>query len=205
MPQAETKHARTLDDLRRTICMVRPGEELTLHENKLTEIYGLSRTPIRQILQRLSYERLVETRSGVGTAAVALRQENRARDLLVHHGIMQAILLLDIPELSIAQHSDILALAGIASMMDESDRDVHYDVRKRLHNVLSDLIPDPILLDAFSASYWRIVRWHMWEMARNAEETSKSFRNLIVHISEYEPRNGLDLFRRLIEAERFQA
>lgn len=197
----DTKHATALESIRRTICMAPPGEELLLHETALTEQYGMSRTPIRQILQRLAYERLVETKSGVGTAVVSLREEHRGRDLLVHRGIMQAVLPLGIARLTIAQHSDILALAGIASMIEDGDRDLQFDLRHRLHDMLSSLIPDPILLDTFSASYWRIVRWHMHDLTVDPAGTSNAMRNLITQIAGYQSRDGADLFLRAVEAE----
>lgn len=200
--QFDTKYARTLEDLRRIICMATPGEDLTLHETALTARYGMSRTPIRQILQRLAYERLVETKSGVGTVVTPLREDQHQRDLLVHCGLLEAVLSLDVPELTIAQHSDVLALAGIASMVKDGDRDLQYDLRHKLYSVLSSVIPDPILLDAFSASYWRIVRWHMRDLVTNPQNASEAFRALLKHISGYEPRSSRDLFRRVIESEK---
>lgn len=54
-------------ELRERICLLRypPGEMLS--ENALAEEFGVSRTPIRQALQRLEYEGLVVSRHGVGT------------------------------------------------------------------------------------------------------------------------------------------
>lgn len=197
----DTKHTRTLDDLRRNICMAQPGEDLVLHETALTAQYGMSRTPIRQILQRLAYERLVETRSGVGTVVVALQEAQRKRDTLTHKGILQAALLQDLPDLSIAEHSDILALGGIASMVGEDDRGLQYDVKSRLHGLLSGLIPDPILQDAFSASYWRMVRWHMRDLAVDATAATGRLRAFIERIAAYEARNSRDLVSRIVEGD----
>lgn len=203
--QFDTKHARTLEDLRRIICMATPGEDLTLHETTLTARYGMSRTPIRQILQRLAYERLVETKSGVGTVVTPLREEQHHRDLLVHSGLLEAVLSLDVPELTIAQHSDVLALSGIASMVEDGDRDLQYDLRHKLYSVLSSVIPDPILLDAFSASYWRIVRWHMRDLKTDTQNAGEAFRALLKHISGYEPKSSRDLLRRVIDSEKAAA
>ncbi|MEO9527840.1 GntR family transcriptional regulator [Roseibium sp.] len=203
-PQTESKHAHALEALRRSICLATPDEDMVLHETALTAEFGMSRTPIRQILQRLAYERLVETRSGVGTAVVPLRPENRARDALVHKGILEAVLLLDLPKLSITQHSDILAISGLASLAGEDDRDLQYDIRSRLHALMSALIPDPILRDAFSASYWRIVRWQMSDLAADAPAAAEALRGLVRHLASYEAQNSIDLFNRVIEAEKLQ-
>lgn len=197
----DTKYTGTLDDLRRTICMAPPGEDLVLHETSLTVQYGMSRTPIRQILQRLAYERLVETRSGVGTVAVALREENRIRDLVTHRGILDAILLHDLPEMTVAQHSDVLALAGMVSMAKDDDRDLQFDIRTRMQMLIAGLVPDPILRDTFSSSFWRLVRWHMRDLSTNATEAAAALRRLVGSMAAYEPRNSQDLVRRLADAE----
>ena len=199
----DSKYTVTLDALRRTICMCAPGEDLVLHETSLTAQYGMSRTPIRQILQRLAYERLVETRSGVGTMAVPLLEENRERDLLTHRGILQAVLLHDLPDLTIAQQSDILALAGMASMAGDGarDRDLQYDIRNRLHVLLAGLIVDPILKDTFSASYWRVVRWHMQDLATAPDAASDALRALVGEIAQDRHESSRELFRRVLEGE----
>ncbi|MBN9672578.1 GntR family transcriptional regulator [Labrenzia aggregata] len=181
--------------------MAPPGEDLILHETTLTAQYGMSRTPIRQILQRLAYERLVETKSGVGTVVVAMAEDNRNRDLVTHRGILQAVLLHQLPPLTIAQHSDILALAGMASMLEDEDRDLHYDLRNRMHALLAEVIPDPILRDTFSASFWRVVRWHMQDLASDKKGAAETLRNLIRHIAGYTPRDSTDLFRCVIDGE----
>ena len=48
----------------------RPGELLV--ETELASEFNVSRTPIRQALQRLDYEGLVETRNGVGTTVTGV-------------------------------------------------------------------------------------------------------------------------------------
>jgi len=58
--------------LRDRICLLRyrPGELLV--ETELASEFNVSRTPIRQALQRLDYEGLVETRNGVGTTVTGV-------------------------------------------------------------------------------------------------------------------------------------
>lgn len=47
-----------------------PGE--ALREEELAEEFGVSRTPIRQVLQRLEYEGLVTTKHGIGTLVMTV-------------------------------------------------------------------------------------------------------------------------------------
>jgi DNA-binding GntR family transcriptional regulator len=53
--------------LRERICLLRYPPGTLLVETELAGEFNVSRTPIRQALQRLEYEGLVETRNGVGT------------------------------------------------------------------------------------------------------------------------------------------
>ena len=46
-----------------------PTSGMVRHEGALATEFGMSRTPIRQVLPRLADERLVETKSGVGAIA----------------------------------------------------------------------------------------------------------------------------------------
>jgi DNA-binding GntR family transcriptional regulator len=53
--------------VRDRICVLEYPPGMLLGEVALAKEFGVSRTPIRQVLQRLEFERLVETRNGVGT------------------------------------------------------------------------------------------------------------------------------------------
>lgn len=53
--------------VRDRICLREYDEGYVIHETNLAVEFSVSRTPIRQVLQRLVFEQLVETRNGVGT------------------------------------------------------------------------------------------------------------------------------------------
>lgn len=195
----ESKHSLALEALRRRICLADPNEETVLHESALTEEFGMSRTPIRQVLQRLAYERLVETRSGVGTVVVALDPEAKPRDKKVHEGLLRAVLLFDLPTMSVTQHSDVFAISGLASLVQPDDKELLFDIKKRLHDVISAQIPDEILRDAYAASFWRMVRWQMAEFAEDPISTTSQLQKSVQHLNGYEPRNSNDLVRRAME------
>ncbi|GAA0779197.1 GntR family transcriptional regulator [Roseibium denhamense] len=197
----DSKYTRTLDSLRRSICLAAPGAGMTLHETALTAEFGMSRTPIRQVLQRLAYERLVETKSGVGTVVTALKAENRERDRLVHAGMLRTAAELDIAELTIAQHSEVLALDGMMALATETDRALQFDVFSKIHGLLSELVPDLILQAAVSASFWRNVRWHMADQAENAGVALTALKRMTTLLTSYEARNGKDLILRLADGQ----
>ena len=53
--------------IRDRICLLQYPPGTMLSENQLAEEFGVSRTPIRRVLQRLEFEELVVSKQGVGT------------------------------------------------------------------------------------------------------------------------------------------
>lgn len=72
------------------LCSLRYLPSQTLSEAALAEEFGVSRTPIRQVLQQLALFGLVESRNGVGTVVTEVNRE-RALELF---GIRKHIALL---------------------------------------------------------------------------------------------------------------
>lgn len=64
--QAE-RFDRIYKEIRGRICLLEYEPGTLLNEGLLAEEFGVSRTPVRNVLSRLNYEGLVETRNGVGT------------------------------------------------------------------------------------------------------------------------------------------
>ncbi len=192
----KTKSEIALASLRKKICLEAHEGEHILHETKLAEEHSMSRTPIRQILQRLAYERLVYTKSGVGTVVTPLLDAERKSNLVTHHGVLQTIKLHQPADLSLSDHSDIVALKSMAESMPKGALDVHYTILERLHGILVGLIGDPLLADTFSASHWRIVRWHMKDVHTNQEKADLDLMQLISSIAGYRPYSALDLLNR---------
>ncbi|MBE3638823.1 GntR family transcriptional regulator [Mangrovicoccus algicola] len=192
-----SKAETALDSIRRDICIHASDGETVLHETELSRRFGMSRTPIRQILQRLAYERLVQTRSGVGTVVTPLLEQDRLRDLRSYKGIIDAILRHDLPALSVSQHADILALEGFARSMQPDDPELQYELLTRLHAGLAQLVEDPVLADAFSASFWRAVRWYMRDLAADPGRATERLKGQIADITGYADRRAADLFARV--------
>ncbi|WP_421723603.1 GntR family transcriptional regulator [Bauldia sp.] len=194
----QTKPEFALEALRKRICLADPTEALPLHEGMLAEEFGMSRTPIRQVLQRLAYERLVEIRSGVGTVATPMDPANRSRDIVTHQEILRAILAHPPAELSVSQHADVIALGALIAGAEDLDPSLHFELRARLLAVLAGLVADPILKDAFQAAHWRVIRWHMRDVALDRVQAFKSTQRLANSVAAYHARNGGDLFSRIL-------
>ncbi|WPZ22852.1 GntR family transcriptional regulator [Sulfitobacter faviae] len=154
--------AAIAEALRTDICLNRNIADGMLHEVALAQRFGVSRTPIRQALQRLAYERMIAVKSGVGSVVTPLDAPMRADDIRAAVAIIEAAGKCAAP--SPAPTAHFMSLAGILGMMDLAPLDnaeAFFDIRARLLNALSEMIENPILSDAFRAAYWRLIRWSL--------------------------------------------
>ncbi|MCB0214058.1 MAG: GntR family transcriptional regulator [Anaerolineae bacterium] len=67
-PTKATSQFQTMyQEIRDRICLLQYPPGTMLSENKLAAEFGVSRTPIRRVLQRLEFEGLVVSKQGIGT------------------------------------------------------------------------------------------------------------------------------------------
>lgn len=155
----ETAPKRTVGEiyreLRERICLLdlEPGERLP--EEALAAEFGVSRTPIRQVLDRLEHERLVVQRPGAG-ASVAVVDTKEVRDVWA--------VRLKIGELV----GDFVRLPASAAVLAE------------LTSILEDVeqIRETRDLRALGALY---NRYHEAVLAAYASETLRRIHDLLYH------------------------
>lgn len=102
-------------ELRERICLLDYEPGARLREEPLAEEFGVSRTPIRQVLARLEHERLVESSPGSG-ATVAIIDSKEIRDVWAVR-MKIADLVADFVRLPAPAE----ALAELAAIRDELD------------------------------------------------------------------------------------
>jgi DNA-binding GntR family transcriptional regulator len=117
---------------------LRPGQQLS--ENELAARLGISRTPIREALVRLSDDRLVEIVPQLGTF-VSLISEDGVRDAqFIREALECAAVRLAAER---ATRADVDALTGILSrqreVRDRGDYDRFYVLDDELHSALCEL------------------------------------------------------------------
>ncbi|MFD1510518.1 GntR family transcriptional regulator [Lacimonas salitolerans] len=158
------------DAIRKRICLQPQDEQSLLLEGVLADEFGVSRTPVRQALQRLAYEGLIDVRTGVGSVVSPLDPAQRGMHFAVHGELLGLVARL--PDARVPQ--DIARPLGLIGAQDPSGRpmDVEdvYAVLTDLNALLSRLIPDPVIADAHLVSGWRIVRWLLADL-RNGNGT----------------------------------
>jgi DNA-binding GntR family transcriptional regulator len=60
-------------EIRDRICLLTYPPGTVLREADFANEFGVSRTPVRQVLQRLQFEGLVEAKNGVGTIVTGVQ------------------------------------------------------------------------------------------------------------------------------------
>ncbi len=168
-------------EIRRRICTLEyaPGE--ALKETALAEEFGVSRTPMRQVLQRLEFESLVESRRGVGTLVTrvefdALREVYELRMKLAEM----------IGELSprAPTAEDIAAMevleARCRALRDTQDSREFAALNLDFHECLMTLVGSAPLRETLSRQFHRTARiWLSWDEALDwAEEIDRFEREI---------------------------
>ncbi len=154
------------DALRKRICLEPPTASPVLHEQTLAIEFGVSRTPVRQALQRLAYERLVEVRSGVGTVVSPLDEARRDDDIKLAFALLRVAAEIegDRP-LSVEVNTYINALERQVSAADTIDLETNFTIRATSLQMITDEMSNDILGEALKAALWRLFRWRMAEAA----------------------------------------
>lgn len=154
--------------LRQDICLSPAEADGMLHEGSLAQRFNVSRTPIRQALQRLAYERMITVKSGVGSVITPLEEDQRADDLHAACALIEAVAACapDAPA-SMDHLREFAGMSGVAEFGELSRPEEFFDLRARLLEALAALIENPILEDAFRAAYWRLIRWRLRDLAED--------------------------------------
>lgn len=155
------------DALRKRICLEPPTASPVLHEQALAVEFSVSRTPVRQALQRLAYERLVEVRSGVGTVVSPLEESNRDNDIQLAFALLGVAAEIEGDKpLSVEANSYIIALERQVSNADQIDLETNFTIRATSLQVITREMSNDILAEALKAALWRLFRWRMAEAAQ---------------------------------------
>lgn len=149
------------ETIRDRICLLEYAPGSLLRESALAAEFGVSRTPIRETLQRLALEGLVESRNGVGTLVRPLNFEE-IEDIYE----MRLRIAPLIGELSprpilashIAETEDLLARAR--ALTADFDLREYWNVNHDLHFIVGKLIGNVALAEMWDRFYFQAAR--MW-------------------------------------------
>lgn len=141
--------------------MMDAAQTHVLYENSLAEEFGVSRTPVRQVLQRLAYEHQVETRTGIGTVVPPLDPDGAAQDFQMLAGMLDLAGQTADPSFDatardlLAQLETLVEPVAPAQTMDAS---TVFALNSWLIAFARSLNPEPIMGDAAASLHWRALR-----------------------------------------------
>lgn len=151
--------------LRVQVCQLEPGDELSLPEVELAKRFGVSRTPIRQVLQTLQRQRLVEIRAGAGARVPPLDAKDRAFLFLLYQDLeviaAKHAIGVPVPRETMAQ---LRAIHEVAQTIKQPKVDDYVELGVRLHRAIMTCVENDILRDSISTTYWRLLRWRVKEV-----------------------------------------
>lgn len=157
-----------LQTLRFRICREDPETSIMLHEGKLAQEFGVSRTPIRQVLQRLAFEHLLETRSGIGTVVSPLQPVERGLHFTMLADMLRLCRVCAAPVLDLPSRVLAGTIAGLLRGRDANAEETYFEIRMQMLELVSGLLRDPIASEAHAAMHWRVIRWRMQAVRRDA-------------------------------------
>ncbi|MCP3689035.1 MAG: GntR family transcriptional regulator [Gammaproteobacteria bacterium] len=157
--QAE-RFDRIYKEIRERICLLDYQPGTLLNEGLLAEEFAVSRTPVRNVLLRLNYEGLVETRNGVGTIVTDLdfKMFKDIYELRMRLAEMAGDLSPLEPSSKVVEALDDLRFRterlGEASL----DQRGYANICNELHELLLDQIGNHALRETTDLLYYRAAR-----------------------------------------------
>lgn len=180
-----------LQELRFRICNTDPDTPIMLHEGKLAQEFGVSRTPIRQVLQRLSFERLLETRSGVGTVVSALDPAECGLHFSMLSDMLRLCMRCCAESYTMQSRIQIAAIAELSAKPGNEPLASYFAIRAQSLELASGLVRDPIIAEAHAALHWRAIRWRMQAARADVDGAFAGLRNVVSQLAETEKPAGL--------------
>ena len=181
--QAEERTADGLyEAIRRRICVARYPWGSRLREGGLAEEFGVSRTPVREALQRLSANGLVSVRHGVGSIVTAGDPST-----LEAHYTLRIELAGMIGRLATgpcpAEAADAMARLHrrLSAFSAPPDADGFWDENEARHRIINGLIENPELRQLHDLYYYKVAPF--W-MPFFGEDPAGSFALLLREVEE---------------------
>ena len=148
--------------LRDRICLFEYPPNTLLREAELAAEFGVSRTPIRQILQRLESESLVDIRDGVGTIVTAV-DFARLRDVYEVR-LKIAEIIGDVSPRKPTE-DDVTAIMGLLQkgrkLLQQLDLTEFWRVQYERHRIINSLIGNEVLRSMHDRLYFQTARvWY---------------------------------------------
>jgi DNA-binding GntR family transcriptional regulator len=159
------------EEIRNRICMLRYPPGYLIHENRLAQELGISRTPVRQVLQKLEIEGFVETRSGVGTTVTGVDYATFRDVYALRLKLAELIgeLSPNTPTPALARAMQSL-LERAQRLRETRDTEEFWQVNHNRQSLISSLIGNTALRELYDSFYYRTARVWYEVLAENWDQ-----------------------------------
>ncbi|MBL1128057.1 MAG: GntR family transcriptional regulator [Chloroflexi bacterium] len=198
----EVAYERLKDALRHA--SLQPGEPLS--ENRISKALGISRTPVREALQMLSQEGLVEIIPG-RAVFVASRSFREVLDVLYMRLLLEPELVRMVAETISAEQLDIMwdCLDRMDTAVDQEDRSAWSKADTVWHETLSDACPNRLLGEMVLQMRNRIHRYSNVDNQLKIEQLrlgTAEHRHIVEQIARRDAENAALAMRQHLESLR---
>lgn len=147
------------EEVRERICLMRYPPGALLRETELAEEFGVSRTPIRQVLQKLESEGFVEAKNGVGTIVTGF-DFKAMRDIYdLRLKLAELIGQLN-PNVCTDAHRDTMEklLVRARALKERRDTEEFWRINHERQGVIASLIGNMALRQMYDQFYYQTAR-----------------------------------------------
>lgn len=146
-------------ELRDRICSLIYPPGTILKETDLSKDFDVSRTPIRQALQQLQFEGLVETKKAIGTVVSGFEFKDLEDAFSVRIEILEIIARLSNRAYTIDDISDMEMLIGEVEKLNGT-KNIHayYAICNKLNEILSRVIDNKAMQNICESLYYQTAR-----------------------------------------------
>lgn len=151
------------EEVRNRICQLIYPPESVIKEIDFAQEFEVSRTPVRQVIQRLEIEGFVETRNGVGTIVTNI-DIPAFRDVYEMRLAVTELIGRMSPRKVKPSHVDEMKKlhARASSLSGKMDRAEFWAINQERHKIILSLIGNSALRELYDAYYFRTSRvWYL--------------------------------------------
>lgn len=170
------------ETLRMRVCMLDYAPESRLNERELAAEFGVSRTPMRAVLQRLERDGLIESRHGQGTAVTSIDLKRMQDVYVVRMRLMDALsdsARLPIPDGLEARLADLVT--ACAGLLESRDKREFAQINIQLNTILHGLVKNDVLREINEKLFFESARF--WFLLLDELDFAEQVQALIDEIS----------------------
>ncbi|WP_181147717.1 GntR family transcriptional regulator [Ensifer aridi] len=159
---ADQRQRRMYESIRQRISVLHYPPGMMINEMQLASEFGVSRTPLRRVLQQLSYEGLLEIRNGVGTRVTDIDMKTFKDIYDLRILLAEAMGTLSPNWVAVRHRKTLDELIGRAEeLRNQRDIEAYAHLSNDLEALLSELVGSRPMREMMGVLYYQVARiWY---------------------------------------------